>query len=126
MTTLTDTSPEIERMLFDAYRRMPPARKWQNMRDDFRMARAIHAAGMRRRKPNITLVEIQADWIESLLGRPSPVPLPESLMEPVTQEYQPILRFTVRALDRLGIAYAIDGSVASSFHGASRMTRTRI
>ncbi|HEV3386605.1 MAG TPA: hypothetical protein VG097_17440 [Gemmata sp.] len=123
MTLLTDTAPEVERLMFDVYRRMTPARKWMNLRDDFRMTRALHAAGMRHRNPNATLAEIQADWIQSLLGYPCPVPIPELLMEPVNQEYQPVLRFTLRTLDRLGIAYAIGGSVASSFHGASRMTR---
>jgi hypothetical protein len=120
---ISDTAPEIERLMYEAYRRMTPARKWQNLRDDYRMARALHAAGMRHRNPAVTLADIQADWIASLLGRPCPVPLPESLMEPVNQEYQPVLRFTLRALDRLGIAYAIGGSVASSLHGSSRMTR---
>src|SRR5436190_24241330 len=102
---------------------MPPARKCKNLRDDYRMARALHAAGMRHRNPAVTLAEIQADWINSLLGRPCPVPLPEVLVEPIDQEYQPVFRQALRTLDRLGIAYAIGGSVASSIHGASRMTR---
>jgi hypothetical protein len=123
MPTLTDTSPEIDRLMHEAYGRMTPARKWQNLRDDFRMARALHAAGMRQRNSAVTLSEIQADWIQSLLGHTCPVPIPESLMEPVSQEYQPVLRFTLRTLDRLGIAYAIGGSVASSLQGATRMTR---
>jgi hypothetical protein len=38
-------------------------------------------------------------------------------------EYQPILRFTIRTLDRLRIDYAIGGSIASSLHGVNRMTR---
>jgi hypothetical protein len=119
---LFDTAPDVECLMYEAYRRMSPARKWKNLRDAHRMARALYAAGMRHRNPTVTLAEIQADWIRSLLGRPCPVPLTESLMEPVDQEYQPVLRFTIRALERLGIAYAIGGSVASSLHGASRMT----
>jgi hypothetical protein len=120
---VNDTAPEVERLMYEAYRRMPPARKWKNLRDDYRMARALHAAGMRKRTPGVTLAEIQADWIESLLGQPCPVPIPERLMEPIDQEYQPIFRLALRTLERLGIAYAIGGSVASSIHGASRMTR---
>ncbi len=123
MHLLSDTAPDVERLMYEAYRRMPPARKWNNLRDDHRMARALHAAGMRHRQPGVTLAEIQADWIHSLLGHPCPVPIPEVLMEPVDQEYQPVFRFALRALDRLGIPYAIGGSVASSFHGAGRMTR---
>jgi hypothetical protein len=123
VTGLSDTAPDVERLMYEAYRRMSPARKWKNLRDDYRMARALHAAGVRHRNPGVMLAEIQADWLLSLLGRPCPVPLPEALMEPVDQDYQPVLRFTLRTLERLGIAYAIGGSVASSIHGASRMTR---
>jgi hypothetical protein len=123
MPLLTDTAPEVERLMFEAYRRMSPARKWRNLNNDFRMARALHASGMRHRNPNVTLAEIQADWIQSSLGYPCPVSIPDLLMEPANQEYQPVLRHTLRILDRLGIAYAIGGSIASSFHGVSRMTR---
>jgi len=87
------------------------------------MARGLHAAGLRQRRPEISLSEIQADWIESLIGSPCPVPIPEGLMEPVNQEFQPVFRFAVQTLDRLGIAYAVGGSVASSLYGVSRMTR---
>jgi hypothetical protein len=120
---VSDTSPDVERLMYEAYRRMSPARKWKNLRDDHRMARALHAAGMRHRNPSVTLAEIQADWIHSLLGYPCPVPIPEGLMEPINQDVQPTFRHAVRALERLGIAYAIGGSVASSIHGANRMTR---
>jgi hypothetical protein len=119
----SDTAPEVERLMYEAYRRMPPARKWKNLRDAHRMARALHAAGMRQRNPAVTLAEIQADWIHRLLKRSCPIPLPETLLEPVNQEYQPVLRFAVRTFERLDITYAIGGSVASSLHGASRMTQ---
>src|SRR6266566_1665637 len=120
---LSDTAPDVEARMDAAYRGMSPARKWKNLSQDFRMARAIHAVGMRHRNPGITLTAIQADWIESIWGSPCPIPLPEALMEPIDQEYQPILRHAIRTLDRLRIAYAIGGSVASSLHGVSRMTR---
>ena len=123
MTPLSDTAPDVERLMYDVYRRMSPARKWTNLRDDYRMARALHAAGVRRRNPAASLADIQADWIRSLLGHPCPVPIPEDLMEPVSQDFQPVFRFAIRTLGRLGIAYAVGGSVASSLHGASRMTR---
>ncbi len=123
MNLLSDTAPDVERLMYEVYRRMTPARKWKNLRDDYRMARALHAAGMRHRQPSVTLAQIQADWIHTTLGYPCPVPIPEALVEPVDQEYQPVFRFALHALDSLGIAYAIGGSVASSFHGAQRMTR---
>src|SRR3954470_23225676 len=115
MHLLSDTAPDVERLMYEAYRRMPAARKWKNLNDDYRMARALHAAGMRHRQFGVTLAEIQADWISATLGYPCPVPLPEALVEPVDQEYQPVLRFVLRTLDELALAYAIGGSVASSF-----------
>jgi hypothetical protein len=123
MNIVTDTAPEVERLMYEAYRRMSPARKWKNLRDDYRMARALHATGMQHRNPSVTLAEIQADWICSLLGDNCPVPIPENLMEPANQDFQPVLRFVLRTLEQLGFAYAIGGSIASSLHGASRMTR---
>ena len=120
---LSDTAPDVEARMYDAYRRMSPARKWKNLSQDFRMARVLHAVGMRQRDPEVSLLAIQSDWINKLLGSPCPGPIPECLMEPIDQEYQPILRFTLRTLNRLRIEYAIGGSVASSLHGVSRMTR---
>jgi hypothetical protein len=123
MTPLSDTPPEVERLLAEVYRRMPPARKWQNLAQDYRTARALHSTGMRHRNPGVSAAAIQADWIAAGLGRPCPVPVPESLTEPVDQDYQPVLRSVIRTLDRLGIRYAIGGSIASSLHGIGRFTR---
>jgi hypothetical protein len=123
MVGLSDTSPEAERVLYEAYRRMTPARKWKNLSDDYRMARDLHAAGMRLRKPGVSVAEIQAAWLQDTLGRPCPVPIPGGLMEPVAQDYQAVLRFVIRALERMGVKYAIGGSIASSMHGVGRLTR---
>ena len=123
MIGLSDTSPDVERVMYEAYRRMTPARRWKNMSDDFRMARALHAAGMRMRKPSMSVEEIQASWLEHTLGFPCPVPIPGGLMDPVAQDYQAVLRFVIRALERMGLKYAIGGSVASSMYGPGRFTR---
>jgi hypothetical protein len=120
---LSDTSPDAERVMYEAYRRMSPARKWKNLADDYRMARDLHAAGMRLRDPGVTPAEIQAAWLRDTLGRPCPVPIPGNIMEPVAQDYQAVLRFVLRTLDRLGLKYAIGGSIASSMHGPGRFTR---
>ena len=120
---LSDTAPDVEARMYDAYRSMSPARKWKNLSQDSRMARMLHAVGMRSRNPGIALAAIQTDWIESILGTPCPIPIPEGLLEPIDQEYQPVLRYAVRTLTRLRIAYAIGGSIASSLHGVGRMTR---
>jgi hypothetical protein len=123
VTRLTDTSADVERLMTEVYRRMSPARKWQNLSDDYRLARGLHAAGMRCRHSGISLAAIQADWIATTLGYQCPAPIPEPLVEPSEQEFQPVLRHTLDTLDRLGIGYAIGGSVASSVHGEGRMTR---
>ena len=123
MIGLSDTSPDAERVLYEAYRRMSPARKWKNMSDDYRMARDLHAIGMRFRTPGVSVAEIQASWLEHTLGFPCPVPIPGGLVDPVAQDYQAVLRFVIRALDRMGMKYAIGGSIASSMHGPGRFTR---
>lgn len=123
MPGLSDTSPDIERMMYQAYRVMPGWRKWRNLVEDYRLARALHAAGVRHRRPGASNRDIQADWIATVWGAPCPIPIPEPVMEPSQQEFQQPLRHTVEALERLGIGYAIGGSIASSLHGASRMTR---
>jgi hypothetical protein len=122
LTRLSDTSPEVERRMAEAYRQMPPGRKWQNLKRAFRFARAIHAAGMRSRHAGISLHDIQADWIQQVWGSPSPIPLPEQLMEPSQQDFQPALEKIITVLEQLGIGYAVGGSIASSLHGYNRMT----
>lgn len=122
MPRLSDTSPEVERRLAEAYRRMPPSRKWANLLRDFRFARALHAAGMRSREPGASLHDIQADWIRQVWGGPSPIPLPEVLMEPSEQSFQPALAKVIAVFEGLDIGYAVGGSIASSLHGYSRMT----
>ena len=123
MNRPTDTSPDVERRLIEAYRRMPVARKWQNLVQDYALARMLHAAGMRQRRPGVTNAEIQADWIAATLGFPPPFPVREPAMEFHFQSFQSSLREVIRVLDRMGIAYAIGGSIACSFHGIGRMTR---
>jgi hypothetical protein len=106
----------------EAYRRMTPGQKWENLRRAFRFARAIHAVGMRSRHPGISLHDIQADWVRQVWGGPSPIPLPEQLVEPSKQDFQPALEKIVAVLEHLDIGYAVGGSIASSLHGYNRMT----
>jgi hypothetical protein len=122
MPRLSDTSPEVERRMAEAYRRMPPWRKWQNLLHDYRFARAIHAAGFRSRNPGASVHDIQNDWIRQVWGTPSPIPLPERIMEPSQQDFRPALEKVIGVLESLGIGYAVGGSIASSLHGYNRMT----
>jgi hypothetical protein len=123
MPGLSDTAPDVDRLLTAGYRRMPPARRWRNLDHDYRLARSLHAAGVRARRPGATPADIQADWIAQTLGRDCPAPIPERLMPPSDQDFQPVLRHAIDVFDGLGIGYAVGGSLASSLHGIGRMTR---
>src|SRR5688500_18651509 len=121
MTRLTDTAPDVHWRMVEAYRRMSPDRKWRNLGEDWVTVRLLHAAGYRQRHPRATAADVRSDWLSQTLGRRPPVPVPESEMIPLP--FAPGLRTALRAFDRLGIAYAIGGSIASSLHGIGRMTR---
>jgi hypothetical protein len=120
---LNDTSPDVERLMIEGYRRMPAAQRWRNLFGDYATGRSLHQAGFLIRHPGATRRDVQAEWIRHTLGNEGSVPIPEDLMEPVAQDVQPVLFHTLRTFDRLGIAYAIGGSVASSLYGIGRMTR---
>lgn len=123
MAGITDTSPEADRVWVECHRRMTPERKWRNLDQEFRLARALHAAGVRARRPGVTAAEIQSDWIGMVLGWPCPAAITGEPMEPSDQEFGPVLRHVLGTLDGLGIGYALGGSLASSLHGISRMTQ---
>jgi hypothetical protein len=118
---LTDTSPEAERILIEAYRQMSPGRKWLRLGELYRDARLLHAAGVRRRNPAATPRDILVDWLEIHLGYTLPVTIPEPTMdEPLPSLHD--VRAVARVLVQLGIPYALGGSMASSTYGISRHT----
>ncbi len=43
MNVLSDTSPEVERLMFEAYRRMSPARKMKLVADAYVFARQVQS-----------------------------------------------------------------------------------
>ena len=94
MSNLSDTAPEAEHVLTAVYRRITPAEKWLRLGRLAQDARALRAAGERLRG-----------------GRPAEGPTVTSLED---------LRAVVAVLDRLGIAYALGGSMASSVHARAR------
>lgn len=119
---LTDTSPEAERVLIDIHRRMTFARKWAIIRDLFRTARALHAIGVRLRHPMATDRDIHEDWLRQTLGSRPSAPCEDPSVFISGQELQ-VLQTVVAAFTRLGIPYAVGGSLASSVYGFSRHTR---
>jgi hypothetical protein len=121
MTRISDTSPEADRVLTEAYRRMTPAQKWRLLGRMYDDARALHAAGMRMDDPSVTPRRITEDWIRRNLGIDLPVPVRDrtrSYPMPNLQDFADMARI----LDRMGLVYALGGSMASSVYGISRHT----
>ena len=121
MAGISDTSPEADRVLAEVYRRMTPAQKWRLLGRMYDDARALHAAGMRRWGPAVTPREIIEDWIRRNLG----VDLPVAVREPSRNYPMANLHDFVevaRILERMGLAYALGGSMACSVYGISRLT----
>jgi hypothetical protein len=120
---LSDTSPEVERLMYEAYRRMSPERKFKIVTDAYTVARQLHAAGHRLRNPQATDAEVNRTWAMMTLG---PGPWIERMrFDEMGQpaEHVRAIKFVVRVLDDLNIRYAIGGSLASSVHGTARHTQ---
>jgi hypothetical protein len=120
---VSDTAPEVERLMYEAYRRMSPARKVQLVTEAYTVARQLHAAGHRLRNPGATNADANRAWALMTLG-----PGPwldrmrfDAMLPPA--EHVRAVKFVVRVLDDLSIRYAIGGSLASSVHGVSRHTQ---
>ena len=123
MTTLTDTTPEAQRVLNECLRQMPPERKWRIMLDIYRTARALREAGFRMREPAATRQSIQADWRKMALGplwQRRFAEIPE--VDAASLDNVPVIRDVAGALRQLGVAFALGGSWASSLQGDARTT----
>ncbi len=123
MNLLSDTAPEVERLMYEAYRRMAPARKWQLVADAYTVARQLHAAGHRARHPGATPADINRAWALMALGPGPWIDRMEFATMPPPAEHVRAIKFVVSVLDDLNIRYAIGGSYASSTHGAARQTQ---
>jgi hypothetical protein len=64
----SDTSPEARRVLYDLYRRMSPARKFELICDTYEMGRQLALAGLRMRHPEASEEEIWHLWARQHLG----------------------------------------------------------
>jgi hypothetical protein len=122
MSHLSDTSPEVERMLAEIFRNMPVAEKWRQLGDAYRTAKVLHAAGVRARNPNATIEEIHEAWLAATLGE-STWPRSGSPVVEQQNENLQILQEVTTALDGVGIPYALGGSMASSLQGRPRFTQ---
>ena len=68
MSRISDTSPEAERVLLEAYRNMPFEQKWRQMGVIYRTGRLLHAAGVRQRNPHASEDDIREDWMKATLS----------------------------------------------------------
>jgi hypothetical protein len=123
MKRLSDTSPEAERVLIEANRCMTPARKWFLLGDLYRFARSLHASGLRLRNPHATAALIRDDWMAMHVGTvPDAIDWSEAEVMDQPIENRHVVHDVITALDSLGIAYALGGSLASSIYGLTRLT----
>jgi hypothetical protein len=119
---LTDTSPDTARVLAGVYRSMPPSKKWLLVGRAYQSLRALHAAGVRLREPGATAGTILTDWVRRVLKLPG-VPLVEDCAVEQVPMSITEAREVIRVLNRLGIPYALGGSMASSLYGTPRATQ---
>ena len=68
MHGLSDTSPDVERMLIEGYRRMPVERKLAVVANASAAARTLHAAGHGLRNPHATPETVNREWASMTLG----------------------------------------------------------
>jgi hypothetical protein len=68
LNSVSDTSPEADRILTEIYRKMSISDKWRRLGGIYRSARILHATGVRLRNPAATPSEIHDDWIVLTLG----------------------------------------------------------
>jgi hypothetical protein len=122
MTKPADTSPEAEQVLVEVFRKMPPGQKWLQLGQLFQDARLLHAAGERLRHPGATRKEIHQAWLRINLGFTRTDWIGEPRVDQNRSNLQGV-RDVTRVLERLGIPYALGGSLASSVHGIARYTQ---
>lgn len=124
MHGISDTSPDVERVMIAGYARMPAWRKMELVAAARRGARQLHAAGHRLRNPAASDADVNREWAHLTLG---PGPWTERMRFAEMSEF-PIeqvlpIRYVAETFDFLGIPYAISGSYASSAHGVPRYTQ---
>ena len=68
MSRISDTSPEAEKVLLEAYRNMAIDQKWRQMGVIYRTGRLLHAAGVRQRNPHASEEDIRNDWMKMTLS----------------------------------------------------------
>jgi hypothetical protein len=123
-TQSDDTAPEAEQVQIGLLRRASPARRMRLARSLSRTAIALSRRAVRRAHPELDEAAAMRAWVALQYGR---APEPAVLGTPgrdrmdaadVLDAMTPV----VEALERLGVAYRISGSLASSAYGVARST----
>ncbi len=122
MARLSDTSPEAERVVIEAYRRMPVGRKWGAMGQTYADARVLHLAGFQQRNPGRGNWDAHREWLTVHLGFTGRVPIFDPGRDWAGLNLRTV-REVARAFDDHKIPYALGGSMASSLYGFLRHTR---
>ncbi len=119
----SDTAPEVERLMYENYRRMTAVRKVKLVTDAYTVARQLHATGHRLRNPGAADADVNRAWALMTLGSGPWIDRMrfDAMLQPA-EHVRPI-KFVVKVLDDLDIRYAIGGSLASSVHGNARYTQ---
>src|SRR5262245_53092522 len=120
MKSLDDTRPDARRVLNEAFRAMLPERKFRVIEDAIQATRALHAAGVRSRRPRATDEDVHRDWLSQVLLAPF---VEGVLMPPTRSESLDVLREAAAVLREMGITHALGGSMASSLYGEPRQTQ---
>jgi hypothetical protein len=115
----SDTSPEAQRVLDRVHRKLPAWRKWEIVNDLHHYVRDLHAAGLARDSPSSDPGAARDDWVRRHYGD---VPLPGGPTMNGPGEIALTVAYVTDVLYRLGIVYALGGSLASSIYGIARNT----
>jgi hypothetical protein len=76
--SLSDTSPDVERLRLDLYRRMSPDEKWRRVEELTRLAHGVALAGLRARHAGadseelllrLAVLRLGADLVARVYGR---------------------------------------------------------
>jgi hypothetical protein len=118
MTILSDTTPAAQRRWAETYARLSPADKARRLATAFADARKLHAAGMRQRNPGAGAELVLSDWLRRHFGYTAS----SGAGRMAEKSNLDVLEEVLAVFNRLGIAHALGGSMASSLHGIARFT----
>lgn len=122
MPSPNDTSPEADQVLTGIYRTMSPARKWQRLGAMYRRARSLHVTAVHLDRPGATDEDIRRDWLTRVHPEIELPRMFQGLSMATQDEALQVVAEVAGVFTRLGVVYALGGSLASSLRGVPRFT----